>query len=235
MIIAGIVAQRGDYAAAIASSRRALAVMEQTYGPNHQRTLTAIGYLAAILAMQASVSPEDAAAWDEAVSLFERRVHRGQQQGWPVYAERMMLIKARLRGGEVSAETLQEVRHVLAGMVEARGADSGEVRRARFTLIQVQRALQRLDQAEQSLHALLLDLERQTPSTNNSIDQFYCYRQLGEIALQRGNKVAARKHWNAAINIGRRVDPDQPSVRRLQTQLERLDDPSVTESRRSRL
>ena len=223
MIIAAIEAQHGGTAEAVVGSRRALATMELVYGPDHQRTLTAVGYLAATLAMQAMKTPKNPEIWAEAVSLFERRVRSGQKQGLPVFSERNVLIKARLRTGDVSAKTAIEMEDIISGMAEARGQNSEAVRRARFTLVQVQLALDRLDDAERALRAILDDLAKAGLDVNTRIDSFNAHQQLGDIALLRDDRPSARKHWLEAIRIGKLMEPEQVSLRRVQEKLARLD------------
>lgn len=223
IVIGSIQAQTGQSEAAVASARRTLAIMEKTHGAEHQDTLKAVGHLAATLAVQASAHAGDTAPWQEVISLYARKVEAGAKQGLPMLSERMFLIKAKLRVGRIDPGTEQELERVIAALAEARGADSDAARSARFTQIEVDLQQERVDRAVERLETLLRELDRAPPSLSADGDRFNCHERLGDIAQQRGQPLAARRHWQQARDIGLRIGPQQASTQRVQAKLASLD------------
>src|SRR5690606_9168153 len=124
MGIDAVHSQRGDSDEAVAGARRVLAIMERAHGPRHPRTMSALGHLAATLAVRASATPGAVEPWKEIVSLFDRKVRAGRSQGLPMLSARMFLLKAKLRLGPLGPEGERELRRLIVETEQARGANS---------------------------------------------------------------------------------------------------------------
>ncbi len=222
MVIDGVYSQTGKSDEAVAGARRALAIMQQAHGPDHQRTLDAIGHLAATLAVKASETPEAKAPWQEVVSLFERQVRTGRRQGLPMLSARMFLVKAKLRIGQVDEGAEQELRQLIAALGKARGESSDAVRGARYTLLELYMQQDKLAPAQAMLEAMLREFDQAPDSLSAQGDRFNCHEALGDIAQAQGRLDAAREHWQQAHAIGMRMAPDQVSTARVAGKLAAL-------------
>lgn len=208
----------GDATGVVDNARRALAVMERVHGPDHQATMRAVGYLAAALAATSARSG-DLDTWNEVIALFARRVDTGRRQGLPVLSERMMLIKARLRVGQVDEGAQQELADIIAALVEARGPVSDAVSSARFTLVEVYLKLGKDDLGKAMLEEMLHDLSSAPVTLMTQVEQINCHEKLGDIAWKGGDIQAARAHWERALQIDGRIASGKGPARRIEGKL----------------
>lgn len=193
--------------------------MQQAYGPKHQESMRAMGYLAAALAVSASSRPDAAKAWDEVVDLFARRVGLGQSQGLPMLSERMVLIKAKLRLGLVDEAAQEELEDIIAALSEAMGATNDAVQSARFTLIEVVLKLGKEDLGRTLLETLLRDVSTLPVTMVTESMRISCHEKLGDLANAHGAADTAREHWQQAHNIAMRIELGQPNAQRLENKL----------------
>lgn len=212
---------RSDEAVAIA--RRGLAILESVYGPDHQETMKAVGNLAAVLAVQASTRTGPANAWQEVIDLFARRVGIGLRQGLPVLSERMVLIKAKLRLGQVDQAAQDDMEDIVAALREEYGASSDAVYNAISTLVEVYMGRGEEAQARRLLESSLRELSTAPATMINQSVRINSHGTLGDLALAEGRRDLARMHWEQALEISRRVEPGSPAMRRIEEKLAELD------------
>ncbi len=212
---------RSDEAVAIA--RRGLAALEAVYGPGHQETMKAVGNLAAVLAVQASAQADRIAAWQEVIDLFARRVGIGLRQGLPVLSERMVLIKAKLRLGQVDQAVQDDMEDIVAALREEYGASSDPVYNATSTLVEVYMKRGEQAQARRLLETSLRELSSAPATMINQSALINSHGMLGDIALAEGRRDLARMHWEQALEVSRRVEPGSPAMRRIEEKLAALD------------
>ena len=204
MLIGLIHAHLGEFSDAIPIGRRALAIMQQVYGDQHQETLSAIGHLGAMLAASVAGSP-GSPVWQEVISLFERRVRTGMQQGLPMLSERMVLIKARMHAGKLDERALRELEDIVSALAVARGPNNDATHKARFTLIQAYMKLDKIDAAHAALLAVLRDLDSAPVTMATEIARINSHDRLGDIVWEQGRHEDARRHWEQALAFGRRM------------------------------
>ena len=223
MGIDAVHSQRGESDQAVAGARRVLAIVERAHGPRHPRTMSALGHLAATLAVRASATPGAVEPWHEIVSLFDRKVRAGRSQGLPMLSARMFLLKAKLRLGPLGAEDERELERLIAEMEQAHGPNSDSVRGARFTLLELYMQQERFAEARPMLEAMLREFEQAPDSLSAKGDRFNCHEALGDIAQAQGRLADARGHWRAAHDLGLAFAPGQTATLRVAGKLAALD------------
>lgn len=210
---------------AVENARRALGIMEKVYGPNHRETMRAMGFLAAALAVTVPSRPDRDQAWQEVIDLFARRTEIGIRQGLPMLSERMVLIKAKMRVGQVDEQAQRELENIVAALTEARGASNDSVHNARFTLVEAYLKLGKEDLGKSTLEAMLHDLSASPATLVADTARINCHEKLGDIARKHDRLDVAREHWEKALEIARRVHPGEAGVQRLDDKLARIAHP----------
>lgn len=121
---------------AVASARRALAIVERKSGANSPQAVNATLHLAAMLATRydalmqyaslehgsgaglAKVSPQE---WTEVVSLYARGVAIARGLGMAVLWPRVTLVRANMRAGDLGPENEARLKDLVTEMTAARG------------------------------------------------------------------------------------------------------------------
>ncbi len=225
LLVGVIHAHFGDVDAAVDNARRVLAALEGSLGAHHKETMNAMGNLGALLAVQISMKRGDAvdADWQEVIDLFARRVSSGVRQGLPMLSERMVLIKAQLRVGQVDEKVRTDMENIVTNLVETLGADNDAVYNARFTLIETYLASGREDLAHKTLEAMLRDFENAPDTMVSQAARSNCHEKLGDLAWSGGYAETARDHWLQARMISEGIESSSPALSRIQRKLARTD------------
>ena len=224
LLVGVIHAHSGEVDAAVDNARRAVAVLERSLGADHKETMNAMGNLGALLAVQVSMQPGAAeAGWQEVIDLFARRVASGVHQGLPMLSERMVLIKAKLRVGQVDEKLRTDMENIVTELAETLGADNDAVHNARFTLIETYLAAGRKGVARTTLDAMLRDLEHAPDTMVAQTARSNCHEKLGDLAWSEGQAERARGHWRNARTISQRIESSSPALARIKRKLARAD------------
>lgn len=205
--------------------RPALAIIERAYGPDHMETSRGVAILAAVLAVRAPSRPDPDAAWAEVIDLFARRVDIGRRQGLPTEHDRVVLIKARLRLGQVDLAQMEELEDIVSALRERFGPLHDTVHNARLALVEVYLAHRRIDDAKALLEQILREVTSM-PATLKTVGvRVDANEKLGDVLRAEGRNDEARAHWQQALDICRDGNLPPFRIKRLETRLAQLDAP----------
>lgn len=208
-----------------ATARPALAIIERAYGPNHPETARAVGVLAAVLEVRAAGLKEPEPAWQEVIGLFERRVRIDRHQGIPDESDRVSLIKARLRVGEVDRAEQEDLEGIVASLRERFGATHDAVHNAQFALVEVYIARHEDARAIELLQRVLREVSI-LPSTLRTRGALMdAHEKLGNLRFWQGRPQEARAHWQQALAPALAREAPAARRRRIEEKLARLDAP----------